>query len=160
MNFLNHCNQIYSRQFGFCKAHSTVDTLINITECIRKSLDKGEFDCGVFDDLQKAFDTVDHTILLAKLDHYGIRGIVNQWFKWLLISGSKDCNMLFKSKLKFIMLRVPQDSVLGPLFFLLYINDLQHCIHTSETYHFADDTHLLKNDLVPFLEESTLISES
>ena len=67
MSFLNHFNQIYSRQFGFPKAHSTINTLINIVERIRGSLDKGEFACGVFVDLQKVFDTVDHEILLANL---------------------------------------------------------------------------------------------
>ena len=69
MSFLNHFNQIYSRQFGFRKAHSTINTLINIVERIRESLDVGKFACGVFVDLQKAFDTVDHEILLSKLDH-------------------------------------------------------------------------------------------
>ena len=73
VSFLNAHNQIYSRQFGFRKSHSTVHTLINIVERIRESLDNGEFACGVFVDLQKAFDTVDHEILLAKLNHYGIR---------------------------------------------------------------------------------------
>ena len=81
INFLNHFNQIYTRQFGFRKAHSTTNTLINIVERIRECLDKGEFACGVFIDLQKAFDTVDHEILLAKLNHYGIRGVANDWFK-------------------------------------------------------------------------------
>ena len=81
MSFLNRFDQIYSRQFGFRKAHSTVNTLINIVENIRESLDKGEFACGVFVDLQKAFDTVDHEILLSKLEHYGIRGIEKNWFK-------------------------------------------------------------------------------
>jgi len=90
------------------------------------------------------FDTVDHEILLAKLNHYGIRGLANQWFKsylsnryqYVAISNSK-------SKLKLVIHGVPQGSVLGPLLFLLYINDLHFCIQTSETYHFADDTHLL-----------------
>ena len=72
MDFLNHFNQIYTRQFGFRKAHSTINTLINIVERIRKCLDNGEFACGVFVDLQKAFDTVDHEILLTKLKHYGV----------------------------------------------------------------------------------------
>jgi len=138
MDFLNQFNQIYSRQFGFRKAHSTSNTLINIVERIRQQLDKGEFACGVFVDL------VDHEILLAKLNHYGIRGLANQWFKsylsnryqYVAISNSK-------SKLKLVIHGVPQGSVLGPLLFLLYINDLHFCIQTSETYHFADDTHLL-----------------
>ena len=144
MGFLNHYNQIYSKQFGFRKAHSTEHTLINIVERIRNAIDKGEFACGVFVDLQKAFDTVDHEILLAKLDHYGVRGIVNDWFRSYLTNRSQFVSLGgSKSLLKPINHGVPQGSVLGPLLFLVYINDLHRCIRTSETYHFADDTHLL-----------------
>ena len=114
MDFLNRFKQIYSKQFGFRKAHSTVDTLINIVERIRESLDKGEFACGVFVDLQKAFDTVDHEILLAKLNHYGIRGIVNTWFKSYLSNRSQFvCLSNHKSRIKLVKHGVPQGSVLG-----------------------------------------------
>ena len=142
--FLDSHNLIYARQFGFCKGHSTVHSLIDITERIRKCLDKGEFAGDVFVNLQKAFDTVNHKILLSKLDHFGIRGCCNDWFRSYL-----------SERLQFVTIRnsnsssrqvshgVPQVSVLGPLLFLIYINDLHLAIKHSETFHFADDTHLL-----------------
>ena len=75
--FLNNNNIIYDLQFGFRQQYSTSHALINITENIRKALDDRTISCGVFVDLRKAFDTLDHQILLAKLNHYGIRGVSN-----------------------------------------------------------------------------------
>ena len=80
-NFLDINNLIYSLQFGFQQKYSTTHALINLTESIRQTLDEGSFGCGIFVDLQKAFDTVDHKILLHKLEFYGIRGVYNDWFK-------------------------------------------------------------------------------
>ena len=77
--FLNN-NKIYNLQFGFGQQYFTSHVLINITENIRKALDDGNIGCGVFVDSQKAFDTVDHQILLAKLNHHGICGVSNDWF--------------------------------------------------------------------------------
>ena len=79
--FFDNKNIINDLQFGFRQQYSTSHALINITENIRKALDDGNTGCGVFVDLQMAFDTVDHQILLAKLNHYGIRGVLNDWFK-------------------------------------------------------------------------------
>ena len=80
VSFLEPNSIIYSRQFGFRKSHSTVHALINLVERIRQCLDNSKVAVGIFVDLQKAFDTVDHQILCHKLNHYGIRGIANRWF--------------------------------------------------------------------------------
>ena len=79
--FLDNINIIYDLQFGFRKQYSTSHVLINITENIRKVIEDGNLGCGVFVELQKAFDTVDHQILIEKLNHYGILGVSNDWFK-------------------------------------------------------------------------------
>ena len=80
-NFLTENNIIYDLQFGFRQKFSASHALINLTENIRQALDEGYIGCGIFVDLQKAFDTVDHEILLSKLDYYGIRGISSNCFK-------------------------------------------------------------------------------
>ena len=142
--FLDYNNIIYDLEFGFRQQYSTSHALINITENIRKALDDGNIGCGVFVDLQKAFDTLDHQILLAKLNHYGIRGVSNDWFKFYL----SNCNQYvsingYESGLAAITCGVRQGSVLGPLLFLLYINDLNQAIKFCKVHHFADDTNLL-----------------
>ena len=79
--FLDKFDCLYKKQFGFRNAHSTSHALISITEEIRKALDNNEFSCGVFLDFQKAFDTVNHKILIDKLHHYGVRGVTLSWFE-------------------------------------------------------------------------------
>ena len=142
--FLDYNNIIYDLQFGFRQQYSTSHALINITENIRKALDDGNIECGVFVDLQKALDTVDHQILLAKLNHYGIRGVSNDWFKSYLSNRNQYVSINgYESGLAAINCGVPQGSVLGPLLFLLYINDLNQAIKFCKVHHFADDTNLL-----------------
>ena len=118
--FLNNNNIIYTLQFGFRQQYSTSHALINITENIRKALDDRNIACGVFVDLQKAFDTVDHQILLAKLNHYGIRGVSNNWFKFYPSNRNQYVSINdFDSGLTTINCSALQGSVLESLLFLL-----------------------------------------
>ena len=135
--FFNNINILYNLQFGFRQQYSTSHASINIIENIRKALDDGNIGCGVFVDLQKAFNTVDHQILLAKLNPFGIRGVSNNWFKSYLSNRRQYVSINgYEFGLAAINCGVPQGSILGPLLFLLYINDLK-------VHHFADDTNLL-----------------
>jgi hypothetical protein len=146
-SFLDSHNTFYKHQYGFRPKYSTNHTLINITDSIRDALDKDCFACGVFVDFQKAFDTVNHSILLEKLSHYGIRGIPLEWCRSYLSNRKQFVSILgFDSKQLQIKHGVPQGSVLGPLLFLIYINDLHKSIVHSTTYKFADDTNLLLID--------------
>ena len=102
------------------------------------------YTCGIFIDLKKAFDTVNHEILLQKLYHYGIRGIVNDWFSSYLKSRSQTTNIgPHISEKAHMDCGVPQGSVLGPLRFLMYINDIINCSDKFKFYLFADDTSIL-----------------
>lgn len=105
------------------------------------------FSCGVFIDLQKAFDTVDHSILLHKLAHYGIRGVINDWFCSYLNGRTQTTQVgAYISKREKTSCGVPQGSVLGPLLFLIYINDIYKASNKLGFYLFADDTNLLYAD--------------
>ena len=110
-------------------------------------MDTGKFSCGIFIDLQKAFDTVDYSILLRKLHLNGIRGTPNQWFRSYL-SDRKQYVVYknAKSTLKTVKVGVPQGSVLGPILFILYINDLCNALKYSKLSLFADDTNMLYSD--------------
>ena len=137
-------SQLYELQYGFRARHSTNHCLLDLTENIRKTIDKNEYAVRVFVDLQKAFNTVDHNILLSKLSHYGIRGVSLNWFRSYLSNRSQFVTINGKnSETEPMSYGVPQGSVLGPLLFLIYINDLNQSIKYSTTRHFADDTNLL-----------------
>ena len=130
---------IYSLKFGFRQHYSTLYALLNLTEALMKALDDGNFACGIFVDIHKAFDTVDHSILLSKLCHYGICGLTKKWFKSYLANCKQFVSINdFASRTSSIASGVPQRSVLGPLLFLLYINDLHEAIKHCKVHHFAE----------------------
>ena len=139
--FLTGNNIIYDLQFGFGQNFSMVHALINLTENIRDALDEGHTGCGVFVDLQKAFDNVDHEILLANLNHYVVCGVSNDWFKSYVSNRQQYVSINgYDPGLTKINCGVPQGSVLGPLHFLLCINDLSQAIKFCKVHLFADDT--------------------
>ena len=130
-------NLFYKKQFGFQRNCSTEHAIL--AEQITKSFDNNSLMLGVFIDLSKAFDTVNHEILLAKLNHYGIKGRTHNWIKNYL-KGRKQFVISKNSGLIKVICGVPQGSILGPLLFLIYINDMFKASKSLSIIMFADDT--------------------
>ena len=141
ISYLNENNILSNSQFGFRKQHSTTTSLLNATNNWLLNIDKGLINGVLFLDLRKAFDTVDHKILIEKLKLYGITGVALKWFISYLEKRYQSCKVNnVKSSRKLIECGVPQGSNLGPLLFLLYVNDLPNCLDQAKPSMFADDT--------------------
>jgi len=140
-NFLLTQSIFYESQYGFRSKHSTNHAVHELVDNILTAMDNKNSTLGVFLDLSKAFDTIDHKILLNKLEWYGIRGMALDWFRSYLSNRKQYVKYSqHKSDIYTIPCGVPQGSVLGPLLFIIYTNDLPNCLINSKAILFADDT--------------------
>ena len=146
-SFLGKYNVITECQYGFRERHSTELAIIRLVHKIGQAAEQKKYTAGVFLDLSKAFDSIDHTILLYRLEKYGIRGKALDWIKSCLTDRYQyvEWNSKKSNKLK-ISLGVPQGSILGPLLFILYINDLPNVSILIDFVLFADDSNIFLSD--------------
>ena len=147
---LKHLDKyLYSNQSGFRSNHSTETSLLNATNQLSLNIDRGQYNIAVFINLYcKAFETVNHDILLHKLWHYGIRGTELRWFKSFLSHRHQYCSISgHASDSTLVTNDIPQGSSLGPQLFLVYVNNKPNAVHYSQTGMYTDNTGLYTTGL-------------
>ena len=143
LDFIQRKAILFDNQFGFRAKHSTDFAVLSIIDKIQKAIDERDFSCGIFLDLRKAFDAVNHEILIKKLEHYGLRGVAKHWFESYLRGRYQTVTVNnTKSSTNITSCGVPQGSVLGPILFVLYVNDFHHSSNLFDFHLFADDANL------------------
>ena len=131
-----------------------------IIDRIQKVIDDRNYSCGIFLDFSKAFDTINHNILIRKLQHYGVRGLALDWFISYLSNRNQVVTVNgVQSELLSISCGIPQGSVLGPILFLLYINDFLKCSKLFDFHLFADDANLFYENKNISVLETTVNAE-
>ena len=159
IEFIERFEILYCYQFGFRKNNSTNFALIHLTNKIATAIDQNKITAGVFVDLSKAFDTLNHQILFSKLERYGIRGVALQWIKSYFENREQFVQYDVTSSKQIIQCGVPQGSILGPLFFILYINDLPNALRLAEPLLYADDTSIHYSHPDPLMLATVLNQE-
>ena len=141
LEFIDKHEIFSNNQFGFRKKYSTSHAINSLVNQFHDSVENNQFMIGLFIDLSRAFDTLSHKILVNKLYKYGIRGIALEWIKdYLLNRKQYVVYNNTKSKMYGVEIGVPQGSTLGPLLFLIYVNELPNISSTLSCIQFADDT--------------------
>ena len=144
LNFLESNNSLFDNQYGFRPQRSCEHALLNAQNSLLDSLSKHQVSLLLLIDFSKAFDMVDHKILLRKLEHYGIRGIALKWMQSYLSGRKQFVSISGKnSETKEIQFGVPQGSILGPLLFIIYINDIPETASFAKFILYADDANII-----------------
>ena len=140
-SFIQQHDILYDGQFGFRPKHSTIDAITKFVSDVLEAVDNIKCCVSVYLDLSKAFDTINHSILLRKLEHYGVRGKAHEWFKSYLSQRNQYVYYKnHKSESNAVPVGIPQGSVLGPLLFIIYCNDMPKLLKYCSSVIFADDT--------------------